>query len=226
MNTVHETNLVIILNKVKTDPWSLLIFQTLLWSFRRWAIHYLMSSEASDTMKDYVWDSHLDLVRQFAPVELKDFGIIWLNPSNIGSRIDNLEELNTYFYSIVDALDIAIQTDNEEEQSALASFLDDRLTEIIDVWLDGQSDFRIYPTANQSPDSFSPARVFEIMRLILKAPEPEPEPEPEPVPVAEPLPVPEPVPDTVTGAMNKKKMTRKSHGHGVPKTRKRKPAHI
>jgi len=223
MNTVHETNLVTILNKVQGDPWSLLIFQTLLWSFRRWAIHYLMSSEASDTMKDYIWDSHLDLVRQFAPIELKDFGIIWLNPSNIGNRIDSLEELNNYFHTIVDALDVAIQTDNEEEQSALASFLDDRLTEIIDIWLNGQSDFRIYPTANQSPDSFSPARVFEIMRLILKAPEPEPEPIP---PIPEPEPVPEPVPDTVKGAMSKKQMTRKSHARGAPKSRKRKPAHI
>jgi hypothetical protein len=127
-----------------------------------------MSSEPADTMKDYIWDSHLDLVRRFAPVELKDFGIIWLNPTNVGARTDSLEELNSYFLTIVDALDEAIQTDNDDEQNALATFLDDTMTGIVDSWLDGLEKYRIYPKANQSPDSFSQARIFEIMRLILK----------------------------------------------------------
>ena len=48
-------------------------------------------------MKDYLWDSHLELVRQFAPTGLKDFAVIWLNPSNVGDRVDGLEELNKFF---------------------------------------------------------------------------------------------------------------------------------
>ena len=236
-----ETSVVILLNKVQNDSWSLLIFQTLLWSFRRWAIHYLMSSEPADSMKDYIWDSHLDLVREFAPVELKDFGIIWLNPTNVGNRVDILEELNQYFMTVVEALDNAIKNDNDAEQNILAIFLDDRLTELVDKWLDGKEMYRIYPKADQSPDTFSPARIYEIMRLIMEEPVAVVEPvepvavvEPvasvaiaEPVAVVEPVPVPapeEPEPETVKEALARRRSTRKNRPKGKPKTRKRKPA--
>jgi len=211
-----ETSIVTLLNKVQNDSWSLLIFQTLLWSFRRWAIHYLMSSEPADLMKDYLWDSHLDLVRQFAPVELKDFGIIWLNPTNVGTRVDILEELNAYFLKVVDALDDAIKTDNEEAQNTLAGFLDDRLTDIVGNWLDGKNEYRIYPKADQSPDTFSPSRIYEIMRLIMDEPVVE-------KPVVEHVEEPEVVPETLKEALAKRRSTRKSRPKGAPKTRKRKP---
>ena len=224
-----ETSVVILLNKVQNDSWSLLIFQTLLWSFRRWAIHYLMSSEPVDSMKDYVWESHLDLVRQFAPLELKDFGIIWLNPTNVGGRVDILEELNQYFLKVVDALDTAIKTDNEAEQNILAIFLDDRLTELIDTWLDGKEAYRIYPKVDQSPDTFSPTRIYEIMRLIMDEPQPVVEPPPPvmepPPPVMEPPPPvvePLPMPDTLKEALARRRSTRKTRPRGLPKTRKRK----
>lgn len=230
-----ETSVVALLNKVQNDSWSLLIFQTLLWSFRRWAIHYLMSSEPADSMKDYLWDSHLDLVRQFAPVELKDFGIIWLNPANVGDRIDILEELNQYFLKVVDALDSAIRNDNEAEQNILAVFLDDRLTELVDNWLDGKDAYRIYPKVDQSPDTFSPVRIYEIMRLIMDEPPPvQPKVVEEAAPVVEPVvepviqPVVEPVveaplppPETLKEALERRRSTRKNRPKGVPKTRKR-----
>ena len=92
-----ETSLTSLLEPVRQDPWSLLMYQTLLWSFRLWAIHYLTSSDMDGSMKDYLWDSHLELVRQFAPTGLKDFAVIWLNPSNVGDRVDGLEELNKFF---------------------------------------------------------------------------------------------------------------------------------
>ena len=218
MSVSLEAPLVSLLNRVYDDSWSLLIFQTLIWSFRRWAIHYLMSSEASDTMKDYIWDTHLDLVRQFAPVELKDFGIIWLNPSNIGNRTDSLEELNRYFLQIVDALDNAIQTDNEDAQAELATFLDETITVHIDTWLKDKSQYRIYPTADESPDSFSPARIFEIMKLIVD--------DPSTTPVIKAPEPPAPPVETVKSAFVRKQMTRKASSHEVPKTRKRRPAHL
>jgi outer membrane biosynthesis protein TonB len=186
-------------------------------------------------MKDYIWDSHLELVREFAPVELKDFGIIWLNPTNVGSRVDILEELNSYFLTVVDALDNAIKTDNEEEQNVLAIFLDDRLTEIVDTWLDGKEQYRIYPKADQSPDTFSPTRIYEIMRLIMEEPvapvvtpeEPAPVVTPEelpaPAPEEPPAPAPEePPPETVKEALARRRSTRKNRPKGKPKTRKRK----
>lgn len=240
-----ETSVVILLNKVQNDSWSLLIFQTLLWSFRRWAIHYLMSSESTDSMKDYIWDSHLDLVREFAPIELKDFGIIWLNPTNVGNRVDILEELNVYFLKVVEALDNAIKTDNDAEQNTLAIFLDDRLTELVDTWLDGKEMYRIYPKADQSPDTFSPSRIYEIMRLIMEEPVPvapvepvEPVQSAAPVQTVEPVepvqavsepvqPVEaapeEPIPETVKEALARRRSTRKNRPKGKPKTRKRKP---
>ena len=118
-----EVSLTTLLQKVRQDPWSLLIFQTLLWSFRRWAIHYLLSTDATGSMLNYVWDSHIDLIRQHAPQGLQEFGIVWLSPSNVGDRSDSLEELNSYFMFIVDKLNHSIETDNEDEQNSLSIFL-------------------------------------------------------------------------------------------------------
>ena len=163
-----EESLTKLLQRVRGDPWSLLIFQTLIWSFRRWAIHYLMSADYTASMHDYVWDSHIELVREFAPDGLKDFAVVWLNPSNVGDRIDILQELNAYFMFIVDKLDYAIQEDNDDEQDILSSFLDERITEILEKWLQGRQEYSIYPGINDSPDSFPTDKIFTIMQLILE----------------------------------------------------------
>jgi hypothetical protein len=205
-----ETSLTTLLGKVSNDPWSLLMFQTLMWSFRRWAIHYLTSDETNGPMHEYVWDTHIHLVRQFAPDGLKEFGVVWLNPLNVGDRTDLLEELNEYFMFIVDVLDKALNEDNENDQNTLSIFLDDTITEILDGWLTGREQYRIYPRSEESVDTFPSERVFVIMRLILEntvsgtaVPPPptaeasEPAAEPASEPVSEPAaePVPEPVPE-------------------------------
>jgi hypothetical protein len=163
-----EVSLTNLLVKVRQDPWSLLIFQTLLWSFRRWAIHYLVSADTVGSMHDYLWDSHIDLVRNYAPEGLKDFGVVWLSPSNVGDRTDNLEELNSYFLFIVDKLNHSIETDNEDEQNLLSIFLDETLTEIIEEWLEDLSDYKIYPGLNDSADSFPTEKIFTMMQRILE----------------------------------------------------------
>ena len=163
-----EESLTKLLRRVRGDPWSLLIFQTLIWSFRRWAIHYLMSADYTASMHDYIWDSHIDLVREFAPDGLKDFAVVWLNPSNVGDRIDILQELNAYFMFIVDKLDYAIQEDNDTDQDTLSNFLDETITEILEKWLEGRQEYSIYPGINDSPDSFPTDKIFTIMQLILE----------------------------------------------------------
>lgn len=163
-----EDSIVKLLESVRGDPWSLLIFQTLIWSFRRWAIHYLISEDMSDNMHDYIWESHIDLVRNFAPDGLQELGVVWLSPANVGDRIDSLEELNAYFLLIVDKLNKAIDTDNDAEQNLLSIFLDETLTDIIGEWLEGRTEYRIYPTHEESSDTFSTERIFSIMQKILE----------------------------------------------------------
>jgi len=163
-----EVSLTNLLEKVRQDPWSLLIFQTLLWSFRRWAIHYLVSTDTVGTMQDYLWESHIELVRNYAPEGLQDFGVVWLSPSNVGDRSDNLEELNSYFLFIVDKLNHSIENENEEEQNLLSIFLDETLTEILDEWLEDLSEYRIYPGLNDSSDSFPTEKIFTMMQRILE----------------------------------------------------------
>jgi hypothetical protein len=163
-----EDSIVKLLESVRGDPWSLLIFQTLIWSFRRWAIHYLVSEDMSDNMHDYIWESHIDLIRNFAPEGLQELGVVWLSPANVGDRIDSLEELNAYFLLIVDKLNKAIDTDNDAEQNLLSIFLDETLTDIIGEWLEGRTEYRIYPTHEESSDTFSTERIFSIMQKILE----------------------------------------------------------
>jgi hypothetical protein len=247
LQNIIELNIVNLFNKTQNDAWTIIIFQTLIWSFRRWAIHYLMSTDMCVNLKDCVWDTHVDLVREFAPTNLKDFGIIWLNPINIEHRGDIIEELNQYFMMIVDFIDKFIQTDNEDALNILACFLDDRLTELIDVWLSEKSQYRIYPKIDDSPDSFSIIRIHEIVHTIMNenkepfVPVVVPEPVVEPVPVVVPEPVveptvyfipPEPVvepvpvapvapPETVREAITHRRLTRKLRQRNLPMTRKR-----
>ena len=163
-----EVSLTSLLQKVQQDPWSLLIFQTLLWSFRRWAIHYLVSVDSVGSMHNYLWESHIDLVRQYAPEGLQEFGVVWLSPSNVGDRTDTLEELNSYFLFIVDKLNDSIENENESEQNALSIFLDETITDILDEWLEEIPEYRIYPGHEDSSDVFSTERVFTIMQKILE----------------------------------------------------------
>ena len=241
MDPLFEESLTKLLQRVRGDPWSLLIFQTLIWSFRRWAIHYLMSSEATASMHDYVWDNHIDLVREFAPDGLKDFAVVWLNPSNVGDRVDILEELNAYFMFMVDKLDEAIQDDNDDEQDALSYFLDEKITDILEKWLEGRKEYSIYPGVNDSADSFPSDRIFTIMQLILEKhatvakgvqepveeePEREREPEPEPVaapvptPVAAPVAAPVPAPKETVASALRKRTLRVKRQSTVKSTRK------
>ncbi len=162
-----ETSVSDLLKKSLGDPWSLLMIQTLVWCFRRWAIHYLTSDEVATSMREFLWESHLDLVDQFSPPDLREFALIWLNPENVGDRADTLEELNAVFVNIVDAFDHALQTEDDDEQNALADFIDIRLTAIMDTVLAEKQQYRIYPTADESPDSFSTLKIYQIMETIL-----------------------------------------------------------
>lgn len=163
-----EDSLVNLLQSVRGDPWSLLIFQTLIWSFRRWAVYYLVSEDMDTDMHDYLWDSHIDLIKEHAPDGLKEFGVVWLSPANVGDRVDSLEELNSYFLFIVDKLNHAIDTDNQDQQNTLAIFLDETITDIIAEWLEGRTEYRIYPDHEESSEKFSSEKIFSIMQIILE----------------------------------------------------------
>jgi hypothetical protein len=163
-----EGSLVKLLETVRQDPWSLLIIQTLIWSFRRWAVHYLVSEDMTTNMHDYLWDSHIDLVSRHAPEGLQEFGVVWLSPTNVGDRAEMLEELNSYFLFIVDKLNRAIETGNDDEQNLLAVFLDDTLTDILGEWLEGRTEYRIYPDHTDSSETFSSEKIFFIMQRILE----------------------------------------------------------
>jgi hypothetical protein len=200
-----------------------------------------MTNEMTNSMKDYLWESHIELVREFAPKELKDFGVIWLNPTNVDDRVDVLQDLNEYFLFLVDKMDTALNDDIVDDQDVLSTFLDERLTVIIDEWLEGRKEYRIYPTKEESPDDFPAHRIFHIMQLIMdthlrpasttvdavedeededeeEAPAPKVEPEPaEPEP-AEPVPKVEPV--TVADAIKRRRTMRLHRKQEGKKTRK------
>uniref|UniRef100_A0A6C0K4B7 Uncharacterized protein n=1 Tax=viral metagenome TaxID=1070528 RepID=A0A6C0K4B7_9ZZZZ len=163
-----EESLVKLLQSIRGDPWSLLIFQTLIWSFRRWAVHYLISEDMDTNMHDYLWESHIELVKDHAPEGLKDFGVVWLSPANLGDRVDSLNELNSYFLFIVDKLNNAIESGNEDEQNLLAIFLDETITDILTEWLEDRTEYRIYPDHTESSEVFPPEKIFTIMQNILE----------------------------------------------------------
>lgn len=143
------------------------MIQTLVWCFRRWAIHHLSSDEAVSTMREFLWESHLDLVDQFSPPDLREFAILWLSPDHIGDRIDVLDELNTFFIDIVSAFDQSLASESEAEQNELADFIDTNITEIFDQEMAEHEKYRIYPTLQESADSFSISKMYQIMESIL-----------------------------------------------------------
>jgi hypothetical protein len=56
---------------------------------------------------------------------------------------------------------------NDFLQNELADFIDERITVLIDRWLDGRSHYRIYPFGEEGADSFSSAKIFDIMESIM-----------------------------------------------------------
>lgn len=245
-----EGSLVNLLESVRGDPWSLLIFQTLIWSFRRWAVHYLVSENMSDSMHDYLWESHIDLVRNHAPEGLQEFGVVWLSPTNVGDRTDSLEELNSYFLFIVDKLNKAIDTGNDDEQNLLAIFLDETITDILAEWLEGRTEYRIYPDHDESSETFPSEKIFGIMQKILEknarpraepplpapsepstqlevlhAPQPQPVPMPavEEPPAPSPKPIPTPLHVTIAAALRRRR-TLRLHGRRAEVSQARAPA--
>jgi hypothetical protein len=211
-----ETSVSDLLVNSLDDPWSLLMIQTLIWCFRRWAIHYLTSDETTTTMREFLWESHLDLVDQFSPPDLREFALIWLNPENVGDRADTLETLNKVFLDIVDAFDHALQTEDDEEQNALADFIDIRLTTVMDTCLAEKQQYRIYPSQEESPDSFSTLKIYQIMERILdkfvksKEPAPAPATAPVAVPAAPEQKQEAAAPSTIAAALNRRR-TRRAH---------------
>jgi hypothetical protein len=218
-----ETSVSDLLTKNLGDPWSLLMIQTLIWCFRRWAIHYLTSDETTTTMREFLWDSHLDLVDQFSPPELREFALVWLTPEHVGDRIDVLEALNAVFLKMVDAFDHALQTEDDEEQNALADFIDIRLTVIMDTVMAGKQQYRIYPTQDESPDTFSTLKIYKIMESILDkfvvAKEKAPETKPVVTSAQEPQ-KPVTIPNTVAAALTRRRTLRAKRRVTAETTRK------
>lgn len=223
---VLETAVSDLLKKHLADPWSLLMIQTLIWCFRRWAIHYLTSDETTTTMREFLWESHLDLVDQFSPPDLREFAIVWLNPDHVGDRADALEDLNAIFLKMVDAFDHALQTEDDEEQNALADFIDIRLTVIMDsVLVADKQRFRIYPTQAESPDTFSTLKIYQIMesildKFVMAKEQPAPQKPQVPQPQQQPVTLPPQQPPTVAAALNRRRTLRAQRRGCAAPTRK------
>jgi hypothetical protein len=221
-----ETAVSDLLKKHLADPWSLLMIQTLIWCFRRWAIHYLTSDETTTTMREFLWETHLDLVDQFSPPDLREFAIVWLNPEHVGDRADALEDLNAIFLKTVDAFDHALQTEDDEEQNALADFIDIRLTVIMDTVMADKQQYRIYPTQAESPDTFSTLKIYKIMESILdkfviakEQTAPQPEQQQAQPTQEQPVTLP-PQAQTVAAALNRRRTLRANRHNKPAPTRK------
>lgn len=141
------------------NAWNAVLTQLLAWSFRRFCVHRLTSDD------EELWDSHLDLLRDYAPKGFEPYLDSWTDPEHM-ANIPNLPELDAYFRELVKQLDEAV---TEEEQDAISSILDEEMSLSLERWLGtAYAPFSLFPTPSESDEEINTTKLNAILYLFKR----------------------------------------------------------
>ena len=143
--------------KKPKNAWNAVLTQLLAWSFRRFCVHRLSTDD------EELWDSHLDLLRDYAPKGFEPYLNSWTDPEHM-ANIPNLPELDAYFRGLVKQLDEAM---TEEEQDAISKILDEEMSPTLERWLGTVYDpYSLFPTPSDSDDTIDTTKLNAILYLL------------------------------------------------------------
>jgi hypothetical protein len=182
-----------------SHPWAALIPQVILWCFRRFCVKHLIE-EYDEPLTDQLWDDHIDLIRQHAPIGLEAASSFWLSPENIEHMHSSLQDYNRFFIDFIVVIDDVMKDDDAEMEHIITTFFDVDIQRVIEEWLEEEyRPFLIFPLDDAKDDEFTDEQYEQLIGALtqysLNNTYVEPEAEPEPEPEAEPEPEPEPEPE-------------------------------
>ena len=172
-----------------SHPWAALIPQVILWCFRRFCVKHLIE-EYDEPLAEQLWDDHIDLIRQHAPIGLEAASSFWLSPENIEHMHSSLQDYNRFFIDFVVVIDDVMKDDDAEMEHIITCFFDVDIQRVIEEWLEEEyRPFLIFPLDDAKDDEFTDDQYSNLIGALMlysrdntyveEEPEPEPEPEPE-----------------------------------------------
>ena len=157
-------------------PWGALIPQVLLWCFRRFCIQKLTET-SEELLLDQLWDDHFDLIHQHAPKGLESVSSSWFTPENIEHVNSSLEEYNRFFMEVLVMIDHSVRESDEDSENAVAEFLDVKIKEIVNDWLDVEfKPFLIFPINDEDEDEFTEKQFNDLLDALMSFMQANPEP--------------------------------------------------
>jgi hypothetical protein len=146
-------------------PWSALIPQVLLWSFRRFCIMKLIASD-DIPITEQLWDDHFEMIHLYAPKGLENASSSWLSPENIDHLHAPLEEYNRFFFDFLLAIEESYRDNDLEDK--IAVFLDDTIKYIIRDWLgEKYAQFLIFPMRDEDEEEFTDKQFDALLESLI-----------------------------------------------------------
>jgi hypothetical protein len=146
-----------ILGDAPKNLWSALIPQILTWSFRRFFLITLQTSDITGiAVSTEIWSDFLELIDRFAPDALKKETSLWLSPEVLQIVPLALDELDFFLKELVVDFDRAVETSNDNGIQELATFLDEDVPNALRNWL-GETYNAVYffPLSSEEEDDFT-----------------------------------------------------------------------
>ncbi len=148
-------------------PWAALIPQLLLWSFRRFCIQHLKNLE-DNRLLDFLWETQLDLAQNYSPPGLQNVVNTWMTPENMAQLFSSPEDYNQFFIEVIQAVDVAISTNNDALEDTISDFLDVKIRTVLLEWLTGPSRaFFIFPMNEDQSNHFTHTQFLSLVRVLL-----------------------------------------------------------
>jgi hypothetical protein len=160
-----------------TNSWDAILRQLLFWSARRFCVDRLL--ESNSTIAEpldlsgskpinpaELWETHFDLMEEFAPPAFFPYLREWLSPEHFQS-LSKSYEIDLALRNLVVALDTAVFAESEEEQEVISSLLDDELPVLFENWLGiSFAPLHFFPTVEESDEDIGPAKLHSILLLM------------------------------------------------------------
>jgi hypothetical protein len=167
-----------------TNSWDAILRQLLFWSARRFCVDRLSGSSSTKVAEpldlsgavpaepSQLWDTHFDLMEEFAPPAFFPYLREWLSPEHFQS-LSKSYEIDIALRNLVRALDESVFSESDEEQEEISSLLDDELPLLFESWLGiSFAPLLFFPTAEDSDEDISPSKLHSIL-LLMKVYKPE-----------------------------------------------------
>jgi hypothetical protein len=145
------------------NAWNAVLTQLLCWSFRRFCVDRLTTDLSGESG---LWETHFNLVSDFAPPEFAPHLDTWLAPENL-VHVGNLSQLDATFRELVAGLDKAVEAEDDGLQDTLATLLDEDIGRLLERWLGPvYAPYSIFPAPDEPDENINMTKLNAVNFLL------------------------------------------------------------